>query len=146
MTVGKGFIPIEIDGDKFFLGLKEGETITTDEVICMQTSSVQCNTILSSLTDTSHVLMKVNMFPYRTLTSSCHMLAARYNFYFREWEIANNDGAWMSSRPHELENGIVADCTWSLMDVFESAHSIVLYHFVETEPDEKFSAMWKQLD
>ena len=60
------------------------------------------------------------------------MISARWNFALREWEIADNDGKWVSTR-RVIIDGDEKDIIHDLMFNFEEAYSITLYHFEEKE-------------
>ena len=98
----------------------------------MYSSSLHFNLIMSIFCETTHVLLKLNLFPYTDVAHACHMISARWCFVMREWELANNDGIWISTR-RVVEAGEEHDMTNNLMKSFEDVHSITIYHFTETD-------------
>ena len=50
----------------------------------------------------------------------------------REFEIANNDGKWVSTRRVEV-GGEERDCPMSLFDTLEDVYSMTLYFFKEVD-------------
>ena len=93
---GTSFIPIRRDGQTHWLALNKSETLNQKQVCCMLYSRLLLNIVLSPMTDTTHILLKLNLFPQTTMSHACHMLSARWSFFGREWELANSDGRWIS--------------------------------------------------
>ena len=96
----------------------------------MHSSSLQFNSIMSSNSKTTHTLIKINLHPLRNLAHACHMITARWNCIFREWEIANNDGKWVSTKRVML-NDQEKDEILGLIRNLEEAYSVTLYYFKE---------------
>ena len=113
-----------------WLALKEGKTLDQKVVACMHGSSLHFNLVMSIFSPTTHILIKINLFPHRNMSHACHMISARWNFLLREWEVASNDGKWTSTR-RVIVDGKENDCIIDLMRNFEDAYSITLYHFKE---------------
>ena len=132
IVTGKGFVPIIQNDEIIWLALQEGETLDQRAVACMYSSSLHFNLIMSTFSPTSHILVKLNFYPHRNLTHACHMISVRWNFILREWEIANNDGLWTSTRRVDVD-GQEQDGIFTLMHNFEETESITLYHFYQVK-------------
>ena len=83
---------------------------------------------MSVFSPATHVLLKVNYFPHRSLTHSCHMISSIWIPALREWQLANNDAKWVSTKRVVIEDK-EKDVIHNLMHNLEGAYSITLYHF-----------------
>ena len=108
IILDKAFIPVIQNDLKYWLAIEEGMTLEQQLVACMYSSSLHFNLVMSIFCKTTHVLLKLNLFPYTDVAHACHVISARWCFPMREWEIANNDGVWTSSR-RVMQEGVEQD-------------------------------------
>ena len=132
MPTGVGFLPVKRNGRIHWLSIEEGETLDQTKVACMHSSSLQFNLIMSEHSPTTHILIKTNLFPNENLAHACHMLSARWSFILSEWELASNDGKWISSKRVKVEDTEM-DILVDLVKIFENVDSVTLYYFQEVE-------------